>query len=178
MKTAAELNPRRQFTVKPGPLLRTLCEVPKIRVMNWLTLVALSAAGASGAAETSDVKPATPVVAIAPASAETPAAQDLEGVVLPRAAGGFLQLKMEGVHIVLRTYDAEKKPVKVDVDRATVRLQFASRSPEQYVLVPSADGMSLTVGRPVRQPHVFRAYISFYRGESDEAVESYQAAYP
>lgn len=128
--------------------------------------------------ETSDVKPTTPTVAIAPASAETPAAAELDGVVLPRAAGGFLQVKMEGVQIVLRTYDADKKPVKVDVDRATVRLQFASRSPEQYTLVPSADGMSLTVGRPVRQPHVFRANIAFFKGESETAVETFQAAYP
>jgi hypothetical protein len=85
---------------------------------------------------------------------------------------------MDGVQIVLRTYDAEKKPVKVDVDRATVRLQFASRSPEQFTLIPSADGMSLTVGRPVRAPHVFRANISLFRGENSDAVESYQAAYP
>lgn len=148
--------------------------------MNWLTLVALSAAGASGAVETSDVKPTVPAAAIAPASAETeaPATNELGGVVVARASGGFLQLKMEGVHIILRAFDAEKKPVKVDVDRATVRLQFASRSPEQFTLVPSEDGMSLTVGRPVRQPHVFRAYVALLRGESAEAVESYQIAYP
>lgn len=124
------------------------------------------------------MKPASPIAAVAPASAETPATEELEGVVTPRASGGFVQLKMEGVQIVLRVYDAEKKPVKVDVDRATVRLQFASRSPEQFTLAPSADGMSLTVGRPVRQPHVFRAYISFFRGDGAEAVESYQLAYP
>lgn len=124
------------------------------------------------------MRPVTPAAAIAPATAETPAAVELDGVVLPRASGSFLQLKMEGVHIVLRTYDADKKPVAVDVDRAVVRMQFASRSPEQYTLVPSSDGMSLTVGRPVRQPHVFRAYISLFKGESSEAVESLQAAYP
>ena len=103
---------------------------------------------------------------------------ELDGVVLPRASGGFLQIKMEGVHLFLRSYDEQKKPVAIDVDRATVRLQFASRSPEQYVLVKSEDGLALTAGRPVRQPHVFRAYISLFKGESQEAVETFQAAYP
>lgn len=129
--------------------------------------------------ETSDVKPASPAAIVAPASAEqAPAAAELDGLVMARASGGFLQLKMEGMQLVLRTYDAEKKPVKVDVDRATVRLQFASRSPEQFTLAPSADGMSLTVGRPVRQPHVFRAYIGLFRGDGAEALESFQGAYP
>lgn len=179
MKTAVELNSRRQFTVKSGPCLGPLCRGPKIRLMNWFTLVALSAAGASGAAETSEVKPATPVVAIAPAAAEAPAEAELDGVVMPRTSGGFVQLKMEGVNIVLRTFDEKKKPVKVDVDRATVRLKFASRSEqEHYVLIPSADGMSLTVGRPVRPPHVFRANILFFRGEGSEPVESFQVPYP
>jgi len=180
MKTAPDSSLRRQYTVNSGPLLRRPGATPKLRVMNWLTLVALSAAGASGAVQTSDMKPSTPAAAIAPASTEAPAADEvvLDGVVMPRAAGGFLQLKMEGVNIFLRAYDAEKKPVAIDVDRASVRMQFASRSPEQFTLIRSADGMALTVGRPVRQPHVFRAYISLFKGESEEAVESYQVAYP
>lgn len=116
--------------------------------------------------------------AVAPATSETPAQNELDGVVAPRPSGGFIQLKMEGVQLVLRMFDSEKKPVPVDVDRAAVRLQFASRNPERYTLIPSADGLSLTVGKPVRYPHVFRAYISLLRGESEDAVESYQLAYP
>jgi len=177
MNTAPDHFSFLQFTVNTGTRLRAFRPTPKRRIMNWLTLVALSAAGASGSADMGDARPATPAAAVAPASAEEPAVE-LDGVVLPRASGGFLQIKMEGVHIVLRAYDEKKKPVAVDVDRATVRLQFVSRSPEQYTLVPSEDGLALTVGRPIRQPHVFRAYISLFKGESAEAVETYQAAYP
>lgn len=143
--------------------------------MNWLTLVALSAAGASGSADVGDASPRTTVEAVASAEADE---AKLEGVVVQRADGGFLQVKMDGVNLVLRAYDAEKKPIALDVDRATVRLQFASRSPEQYTLVKSDDGMSLTVGRPIRHPHVFRAYIHLFRGENEEAAESFQVAYP
>lgn len=145
--------------------------------MNWLTLVALSAAGASGAVDDGDARPISPPAIVAEATSEE-AEAELDGVVLPRADGSFLQLKMEGVNLVLRTYDEKKKPIAVDVDRATVRLQFASRSPEQFTLVPSDDKMSLTVGRPVRQPHVFRAYIALFRGDSETAVETFQVAYP
>ncbi len=143
--------------------------------MNWLTLVALSAAGASGSSDVGDTSPGATVEAVASAEASEIV---LEGVVVERADGGFLQIDMDGVNLVLRTYDADKKPVAVDADRASVRVQFASRSPEQYVLVKSDDGMSLTSGRPLRPPHVFRAYIHLFRGESDEAAESFQVAYP
>ena len=145
--------------------------------MNWLTLVALSAAGASGSVDSEAPVPAVSIVAVSEA-APADAAVELDGVVVERPSGGFIQLKVEGVRLVLRTYDEKKKPVAVDVDRATVRLQFASRSPEQFTLVPSEDGLSLTVGKPLRQPHVFRAHIVLLRGSGEEAVETYQLAYP
>ena len=172
MNSAPEQTPSRQFPVNTGRHLWTLRPAPNTKLMNWLTLVALSAAGASGAVDGGDAGAGSPPAIVSEAETE------LDGVVVPRADGGFLQVKMEGVNLVLRTYDAQKKPVAVDVDRATVRLQFASRSPEQYTLAPSDDKMALTVGRPIRHPHVFRAYISFFRGESETAVETFQLAYP
>ena len=146
--------------------------------MNWLTLVALSAAGASGAVDGGSTIPSEPAAAIAPAAEEGGAEVELDGVVLTRPSGGFLQLKMDGVRLVLRSYDDKKQPVAIDVDRATVRLQFASRSPEQLTLVPSDDGQGLVAVKPLRAPHVFRANIVLLRGESSDAVETYQVAYP
>jgi len=142
--------------------------------MNWFTLVALSAAGAAGSADVSD-SGGTPTVAAVAEAAET----DTKGVVVTRASGGLLQVEMVGVHLVIRSLDAEKKPVAMDAERATVRLQFAARSQEQYVLTRSADGLSLTSGKPIRPPHVFRATILLFGGESDEPLEApLQVAYP
>lgn len=129
MKTAPELTPSIQFTVNPGRPVRRTRTTPKSWGMNWLTLVALSATGASGAAHGD--QPAAPAPSAIVAQADKAADEvQLDGVVLPRADGGFLQVKMEGMNLVLRTYDAEKKAVAVDVDRATVRLMFAARAQE------------------------------------------------
>lgn len=177
MKTASEPTPSIQFTVNPVRPVRRPRDAPKSWGMNWLTLVALSATAASGAAHGDQPTPPAPSAIVAQADKAAEEVQ-LDGVVLPRADGGFLQVKMEGMNLVLRTYDAKKKAVPVDVDRATVRLIFAARAQEQYTLARSADGMALTVGRPIRAPHVFRANIALFRGDSSEAVESFQVAYP
>jgi hypothetical protein len=97
---------------------------------------------------------------------------------------------MEGPRAVLKFFDAKKKPVAPDVARAFVKFRPSGRRPENRTLVPTADGMSLSGGRPLRPPFVFRAYISLIPetggpdvGDDDEdgevvSMEQYQVNYP
>ncbi len=116
-------------------------------------------------------KPAAP--APAPAPVEKPAT--IEGIELPRSSGGFIGVTLDGVRLVVKFYDAEKKPVASDVARATARWNPINKVGEiRSVLNPDADGKSL-VSTPVLQPpHVFKVYLTLLDAEGN-AVESFVA---
>lgn len=104
---------------------------------------------------------------------------ELDGVVIPRDGGGWMQVKMEGVRLTLRFYDEKAKQVAPDVDRATVLFKPVQRKQERRVLIPWVDDPKvLSHGRPIRHPHIFVLIINTFRGESNEAVETYRINYP
>ncbi len=103
--------------------------------------------------------------------------ESLEGVVLDRADGTVLQVVLEGSKFVVRFYDEEQEPIKVPFDRAAVRYKPVVKQMERTVLLPSDDGSKMTGPKFVRKPHFFKVYLSFFNGESSEAVESYQFEY-
>ena len=102
----------------------------------------------------------------------------LDGVVVKRGDGTLLQVKIEGVRVVLRFFDEKHAPIKPDVDGAWIRAVSSVRRPERRVLAPSDDGMSLTHGIPLRPPHVFKLYITLTRGGEESGVESHTVDYP
>lgn len=114
------------------------------------------------------------------ANAKTPEeiVAQLDGKVLPRPGGGWIQLNMEGVSLVVRFYDEKARPVPPDVDRGVARFVFRDRKEERRVLVTITGGDELSHGRPIRPPHIFKLFLSFYRGDSSDAVESYTADFP
>ncbi len=103
--------------------------------------------------------------------------KELEGVVLNREDGTILQVVLEGNKFVVRFYDEEQEPIPVPADRATVRYKPITKKMERTVLLPSDDGMKMTGPKFVRKPHFFKVYLSFFKGESSDAVESYQFQY-
>ena len=103
--------------------------------------------------------------------------ESLEGVVLDRADGTVLQVVLEGSKFVVRFYDEEQEPIQVPFDRAAVRYKPVVKQMERTVLLPSDDGSKMTGPKFVRKPHFFNVYLSFFKGESSEAVESYQFEY-
>lgn len=158
--------------------------------MRWITLFALAAVGAVfsyGADPVADATaPATSSAAntdagtaVANPTEEEP---QLEGVVVERKSGGFMTLTMDGKKLVLRFFDAKKKPVAADVRGGFVRFLFGNRSPERRPLVPTGDGMGLTHGEPLRTPHIFSAHITLRHGEGEDeddiASEDYIVSYP
>lgn len=111
-------------------------------------------------------KPAKP----ATAPVEEPA--KIDGIELPRKAGGFLGLTVEGPRLILKFYDAEKKPVAADVARAAARWNPLNKTGDvRSVLNPAPDGMSLASTPVVKPPLVFLVYITLLDAEG-KAVES------
>lgn len=94
----------------------------------------------------------------------------IPGQVLERGDGTYLSIGLEGANYKLSFYDAEKKQMKPNVARATVRWPNV-RGPGDYrtVLNPAADGMALIGAKPVVPPYNFNLYLTLLEGEGDNA---------
>ncbi len=101
----------------------------------------------------------------------------LDGYVQPRPGGGWIQVKMDGMSLAVAFYNEKAEAVAPDVDRALARFIFPGREQQRRVLIPADGGKVLKHGRPLRSPHVFKVLLSFFRGESSEAVESHTIDY-
>ena len=95
------------------------------------------------------------------AQAEEPA--KIEGMEIPRGTG-FLGLQIVDSTFKLSFYDAEKKPVPPDVDRAALRWDPKYKvGEERVVLNLSADGKSLSSPKNIRPPYLFKVYMTLVR---------------
>jgi len=95
------------------------------------------------------------------AQAEEPA--KIEGMEIPRG-DGFLGLQIVDSTFKLSFYDAEKKPVVPDVDRAALRWDPKYKvGEERVVLNLSADGKSLSSPKNIRPPYLFKLYMTLVR---------------
>ncbi len=151
-----------------------------------LFAASLTRAQSQPAATTTDTKPA----AVSPADAKstpaapaavvkTPAKKDekkkeperkIPGITLTRANGTLLGLEIVGGKFKLSFYDAKKKPMAVDVTRATARwpnLKSATTGDYRTVLNPS--GTALIGERPVVPPFAFNVYLNLIQGEGETA---------
>jgi hypothetical protein len=118
-------------------------------------------------AETS-TKPKT----VKPAPAPTDVPAEIKGIELPRQKGGFLGLTVEGPRLVLAFYDAEKKPVAIDVARASARWNPTNKVGEvRTVLNPGTDGKTLVSPNVVQPPLVFKVYLTLLDADGN-ALES------
>lgn len=114
-------------------------------------------------------KPFKPPVAPA-VPAEEPA--KIEGIELARKNGGYLGVTVEGVRLVVKFYDADKKPVPADVLRAAARWNPVNKSGEvRSILNPDASGNTLASTPVVQPPHVFKVYLTLLDVDGN-AVES------
>ncbi len=91
----------------------------------------------------------------------------IEGIEIPRG-GGFLGIQLVNGTFKLAFYNAKKKPVAPDVDRANLRWTVKTESlPERVVL--NADGAALTSPKIVKPPYTFNLSITLVKGEGDGA---------
>ena len=81
-------------------------------------------------------------------------------------------------NFVLSFYNAKKKKIAPDVTRAAMRWPVKYQpNDERTVLNPAADGTSLSSGKTVRPPHLFKVFISLFVDDKEAPVESYTVDY-
>jgi hypothetical protein len=99
----------------------------------------------------------------------------IPGVTIPRTDGTYLGLEVVSGNFKLSFYDKKKKPVAVDVSRATARWPNirSALGDNRTVLNPS--GLALIGTKPVLPPHNFIVRLTLLKGEGDtaKAVENY-----
>ena len=95
------------------------------------------------------------------AQVEEPA--KIEGMQISRGSG-FLGIQIVDSTFKLSFYDAEKKPVSPDVDRAALRWDPKYKVGEERVILNlAADGKSLSSPKTIRPPYLFKLYITLVR---------------
>lgn len=100
----------------------------------------------------------------------------IPGVTINRPNGTFLGLEVVGAKFKLSFYDKKKKPMAVDVTRATARWPNTRSSTVAWnftVLNPS--GKALIGAKPALPPYAWNVYLTLLQGEGDsaKAVETY-----
>lgn len=117
----------------------------------------------------------TPYKPAKPAKAPVEEPAKIDGIEIPRQNGGFVGLTVDGVRLVLKFYDADKKPVALDVARAAARWTPINRKGEvRTVLNPDETGKALVSPPVALPPLVFTAYITLL-DEHDKTVEFFNA---
>ncbi len=98
----------------------------------------------------------------------------ISGTEIARANGTFLGLEVVNGNFKLTFYDKKKKPMNMDVTRATARWPNP-RAPGDNRTVLKGSGTSLIGSKPVVPPFTFNVYLTLLQGEGEEAkaVESY-----
>lgn len=115
-------------------------------------------------------KPAKPAAPSAPADEEKP---KVDGIEIARANGTFIGAKVDGVRLVLKFYDKDKKPAAVDVARASARWNpVTKKGEERSVLNPDGSGNALVSTPTVQPPLVFVVYVTLLDSEG-KGVESF-----
>lgn len=130
------------------------------------SLVLLAVFSASALAQTTPTAPAKAKPETAK-TAKKEEAPKIEGIVLTRANGGFLGLKLEGGTFKLSFYDKDRKALPADYPRALARWNPNYKAgSERVMLNQAADGNSLVGNKPVRPPYAFKLYLTLLRGEA------------
>ena len=98
----------------------------------------------------------------------------IKGTEIKRANGTYLGLEVVNNNFVLTFYNSKKKPVGMDVTRATARWPNP-RAPGDNRTVLNGSGTSLVGSKPVLPPYSFNVYLTLLKGEGDasQAVESF-----
>ncbi len=96
---------------------------------------------------------------------------------IPRDAGGWLNVEVVGTRLVIKFFDREKKPALPDMERGTVRFQFAAKNSKRAVLNRESD--MLVTPATVRPPHNFLVLLTLLTDENrTEVTETYRFKYP
>jgi hypothetical protein len=109
------------------------------------------------------VRPRPPV-----AAEEEPSVVGLE---IARASGGYLGVALEGLSLVVRFYNAEKKPAVSDAARAAIWWDPVNKAGVQRtIMTRTPDLLALRSPALLRPPHVYTVSVTLVR-EDGETIE-------
>ncbi len=124
---------------------------------------------------------AEPAAKVAPAGKAAPKKEPVyelpkTGKNLQRGSEGWINVEASGTRLVVKFFDAKKKPATPNVEQGFARFQFASKNPERAPL--HIEGLTLVSTATVRPPHNFLVILSLFRSGEAESGESYTFKYP
>jgi hypothetical protein len=139
------------------------------------TVTVPAAPGGPSAAKVANPTPAAP--AKPPVKKEEPMGK-ITGAEIARTNGTFLGLEVVDGVFKLSFYNKKKKPMPVDVTRATARWPNL-RLPHENHSVLNPAGNALVGQNPVVPPFAFNVFITLLQGEGDDAkaVETYMVPF-
>lgn len=131
----------------------------------------------AGGATAPSVKPGAKAVTPKDGEQKKPEPPKIDGMEISRGDAGYLGVKIADNHFKMSFYGKDRKPKPVDVSRAALRwpVQY-QKSDERVVLLPDADGKSLSSEKVVRPPFTFKLYITLLKDTApgeDPAAENY-----
>lgn len=95
---------------------------------------------------------------------------------VPRESGGWFNAETVTMRLVLKFFDADKKPVPPEVIRGIARFHYPGKNDTHAPL--SLDGMTLVTPATIRPPHNFLVILSLFSAETAEPEETYTFKYP
>lgn len=100
------------------------------------------------------------------------------GVNLERQNGGWINVQTSEAKMVVRFFDAEKKPISPDVMRATARFRYATKSDIARTVL-NREGDALVSPNNVRPPHNFFVTLTLlHGGDGSAATEVFNLKFP
>ena len=122
----------------------------------------LAGLGLAAAASSTYERPIVPPVTPAPKLPEFEL--PTTGKNIPREQGGWLNIEFPGPFMLVRFFDAAKRPIVPDVPRATVRFRGAMKSGVTRTVL-NRSGEVLVSPDQVRPPHNFIVTLTLVTGE-------------
>lgn len=114
-------------------------------------------------------QPAKPTKPVTPAPEEEP---KVDGFEIKRPGGGFLGVKAEGLRLVVKFYDEDKKPTEpAKVSRASARWNPVNKTGEERTVL-NMEGGVLASPAVLRPPYTFRVFLTLL-DENGTALESH-----
>lgn len=91
------------------------------------------------------------------------------GMNVKRQNGGWINVQTSGAQLIVRFFDAERKPITPDVSRATARIRYAAKSDIARTVL-KRKGDVLVSPSNVRPPHNSFVTFTLLHGDNEAAA--------